>query len=168
MIIFQKFCHVCSRSLFNPFLGICDIYLAHIHYSNILFWFLDNISIYLAISFTENRKSFLNKSSFGNVWTTQIDPHIVCFGNWKSTVTESNNTAVNSLLKHKILTQFNRYILKYSSGSKIVKRLRRRQNDPAIIERTIGLVRSPFTALYRSFLKHCTLTNNWDYMTGLV
>ena len=46
-----------------------------------------------------------------------------------------------------------------SSGSKIVKRLRRRQYDPAIIERTIGLVLGPFTALYRSFLKRCTLTN---------
>ena len=46
-----------------------------------------------------------------------------------------------------------------SSGSKIVKRLRRRQYDPSIIERTIGLVLGPFTALYRSFLKRCTLTN---------
>ena len=46
-----------------------------------------------------------------------------------------------------------------SSGSKIVKRLRRRQYDPAIIERTIGLVLGPFTALYRSFLMRCTLTN---------
>ena len=46
-----------------------------------------------------------------------------------------------------------------SSGSKIVKRLRRRQYDPAIIERTNGLVLGPFTALYRSFLKRCTLTN---------
>ena len=46
-----------------------------------------------------------------------------------------------------------------SSGSKIFKRLRRRQYDPAIIERTIGLVLGPFTALYRSFLKRCTLTN---------
>ena len=46
-----------------------------------------------------------------------------------------------------------------SSGSKIVKRLRRRQYDPAIIERTIGLELGPFTALYRSFLKRCTLTN---------
>ena len=34
-----------------------------------------------------------------------------------------------------------------SLGSKIVKRLRRRQYDPAIIERTIGLVLGPFTAL---------------------
>ena len=49
--------------------------------------------------------------------------------------------------------------ISYSSGSKIVKRLRRRQYDPAIIERTIGLVLGPFTALYRSFLKRCTLTN---------
>ena len=33
-----------------------------------------------------------------------------------------------------------------SSGSKLVKRLRRRQYDPVIIERTIGLVLGPFTA----------------------
>ena len=46
-----------------------------------------------------------------------------------------------------------------SSGSKIVKRLRRRQYDPVIIERTCDLVLGPFTALYRSFLKRCTLTN---------
>ena len=46
-----------------------------------------------------------------------------------------------------------------SSGSKIVKRLRRRQYDPLIIDRTIGLVLGPCTALYKPFLKHCTLTN---------
>ena len=46
-----------------------------------------------------------------------------------------------------------------SSDSKIVKRLRRRQYDPLIIKRTIGLVLGPSTALYRPFLKHCTLTN---------
>ena len=46
-----------------------------------------------------------------------------------------------------------------SLGSKIVKRLRRRQYDPAIVERTIGLVLGPFTALCRSFIKRCTLTN---------
>ena len=40
-----------------------------------------------------------------------------------------------------------------------MKRLRRRQYDPEIIEKTIGLVLGPFTALYRSFLKRCTLTN---------
>ena len=40
-----------------------------------------------------------------------------------------------------------------------MKRLRRRHYDPEIIERTIGLVLGPFTALYRSFLKRCTLTN---------
>ena len=40
-----------------------------------------------------------------------------------------------------------------------MKRLRRRQYDPAIIEWTICLVLGPFTALYRSFLKRCTLTN---------
>ena len=45
-----------------------------------------------------------------------------------------------------------------SSGSKIVKRLRR-QYDPLIIETTIGLVLGPCTALCRLFLKHCTLTN---------
>ena len=47
----------------------------------------------------------------------------------------------------------------FSSGSKIVQRLRRRQYDPLLIERTIGLVLGPCTALYRPFLKHCTLTN---------
>ena len=47
----------------------------------------------------------------------------------------------------------------FSSGSKIVKRLRRRQYDQAIIERTICLVLDPFTTLYRSFLKRCTLPN---------
>ena len=44
------------------------------------------------------------------------------------------------------------------SGSKIVKRLWRRQYDPLIIEKTRGLVLGPSTALYRPFLKHCTLT----------
>ena len=38
-------------------------------------------------------------------------------------------------------------------------RLRRRQYDPVIIKRTIGLVLGPSTALYEPFLKHCTLTN---------
>ena len=46
-----------------------------------------------------------------------------------------------------------------SSGSKILKRLWRRKYDPVIIERTIGLVHGHSTAFYRSFLKHCTLTN---------
>ena len=46
-----------------------------------------------------------------------------------------------------------------SPGSKIVERLRRRQYDPVIIERTIGRVLCLFTALYRSFLKRCTLYN---------
>ena len=41
----------------------------------------------------------------------------------------------------------------------LVKRLRRRQYDPVVIERIIGLVLGHFTALYRSFLKRCTLTN---------
>ena len=47
-----------------------------------------------------------------------------------------------------------------SSRGAIVKRLRRRQYDPAIIERTIGLVLGTFTTLYGSFLKRYTLTNN--------
>ena len=46
-----------------------------------------------------------------------------------------------------------------SSGFKIVKLLRRRKFDPWIIERIIGLMLGPSTALYRSFIKHCTLTN---------
>ena len=47
----------------------------------------------------------------------------------------------------------------FSPGSKIVKSLRRRKYDPSIMERTIFLVLGPSTALYRTFLKHCTLTN---------
>ena len=46
-----------------------------------------------------------------------------------------------------------------SSGSKIVKRLRRRMYDPLITERTIGLVLGTSKSLYRSFLKHYILTN---------
>ena len=46
-----------------------------------------------------------------------------------------------------------------SSGIEIVKRLRRRKYDKLIIVRTIGLVLGSSTALYRSFLEHCTLTN---------
>ena len=46
-----------------------------------------------------------------------------------------------------------------SSCSKILKRLRRRQYDPVIIERSRGIVFDPFTALYRSFPKRCTLTS---------
>ena len=46
-----------------------------------------------------------------------------------------------------------------SSGSKIIKRLRRRQYEPVIIERTIGLVLGPSIALYSPFLKQCNLTN---------
>ena len=46
-----------------------------------------------------------------------------------------------------------------SSGSIIVKPLRRRQYDPLVIDKTIGLVLGLSTALYRPFLKHCTLTN---------
>ena len=38
-----------------------------------------------------------------------------------------------------------------SSGSKIVESLRRRQYDPCLIERTIGLVLGPCTALYWTF-----------------
>ena len=45
-----------------------------------------------------------------------------------------------------------------SSDSKIVKRLRRRQYNQAIIEMIIGVVLGPFTALYRSFIKCCNLT----------
>ena len=47
-----------------------------------------------------------------------------------------------------------------SSVSKIVKCIRRRQNDPAIIERIVlCLALLQCTALYRSFIKRCILTN---------
>ena len=41
--------------------------------------------------------------------------------------------------------------------------------DPLIIERTIGLLLGPSTALHRSFIEHCNLTNKVvDYIMGLV
>ena len=46
-----------------------------------------------------------------------------------------------------------------SSGSKIVLPLPRQTHDQVIIERTISIVLCPSTAMYGSFLKHCTLTN---------
>ena len=48
-----------------------------------------------------------------------------------------------------------------SASSKIVNRLWRwkHDQDPVIIYRTMCLLLGPFTALYNSFLKHCTLTN---------
>ena len=47
-----------------------------------------------------------------------------------------------------------------SWGSKIVKRFWRRHYDPVMIEKTIVLVLGPSSALYRLFIKHCTLTHN--------
>ena len=47
-----------------------------------------------------------------------------------------------------------------SSGSKIVKHIRRRKYEPVIIERNNSLVLGPSTALYRSVLDHCTLANS--------
>ena len=53
-----------------------------------------------------------------------------------------------------------------SSGSKIVKRLRRQKYDPVIIERTMGLVLGSSTALYRFLIDHCTLTMWWGLYDG--
>ena len=53
-----------------------------------------------------------------------------------------------------------------ASGTKIVKRLRRRQYDSGIIEKTICLVLDPYTSIYRLFLKHCTLTRRWGLHDG--
>ena len=55
-------------------------------------------------------------------------------------------------------TQSSTVILSTNKGRSRAMRRRRFQYDPAIIERTKGLVLA-FTALYRSFLKQCTLTN---------
>ena len=46
-----------------------------------------------------------------------------------------------------------------SSSLKIVKRIRRRQYDPVLIKRTIGLVIGPSTTFYRQFLKDFNLNN---------
>ena len=42
----------------------------------------------------------------------------------------------------------------FASGTKIVKHFQRGLYDPGIIEKTIGLVLGPSTAMYRLFLKH--------------
>ena len=54
-----------------------------------------------------------------------------------------------------------------SSGSEIVKRLRRRKYSPVIIERTICLVLGTSTALYRSLLNIALwLTRRWGLYAG--
>ena len=73
--------------------------------------------------------------------------------------TTRNSVNVNSASSFNVILQLYKVFNFISSGSKIVKRLRRRQYDPLIIERNTGLVLGPCTALYRPFLKHCTLTN---------
>ena len=52
-----------------------------------------------------------------------------------------------------------------SSGSKILKRIRRRKYDPVITARIIDLMLSPSTALYRSYRKHCTgwFSDNFNF-----
>ena len=45
-----------------------------------------------------------------------------------------------------------------SSGSKIARRLRRRQYNQFMIEKTIDLMPDPYTVLHWPFLKHSTLT----------
>ena len=55
---------------------------------------------------------------------------------------------------HKLRKTFGKFFRSYSEV-----RLWRRQYDPVIIERTLGIVLGPFTVLYRSFLKRFTLTN---------
>ena len=49
--------------------------------------------------------------------------------------------------------------IRTNASPKWDKRLRRRQYDQLIIERTIGLVLGPSTTLYILFLKVCNLTN---------
>ena len=83
---------------------------------------------------------------------TQISRRHIC---WK------RPCCINAMLRTPQKANFvSYYILQFSQTNLIiVKRLRRRQYDPLIIETTIGLVLGPCTALCRLFLKHCTLTN---------
>ena len=98
----------------------------------------------LLISFFRSYSDMLSK--FGEIsfqeYVTEGISHPVFYGD-----------LVYKLMRVKSETNF------VSSGSKIVKRLRRRKYDPVIIERTIDRVFGPSTALYWSFLNHCTLTN---------
>ena len=54
-----------------------------------------------------------------------------------------------------------------SLGSKIVIRFRCRKYEQVIIERTIVLLLGPSSALYRSFLEHCSLAKRrWGLYDG--
>ena len=92
-------------------------------------------------------KGFLRK--VGKFFRSYSDLLSICYGRNFSVF---YGDLVNKLRRVRCEANF------VSSGSKIVKRLLRRKYDPLIIERTKGLVLGPSTALYRSFLKHCTLT----------
>ena len=46
------------------------------------------------------------------------------------------------------------------------KKFKKRQYEPVTIEMTLDLVLGLSTALYRPFLKHCTLTRRWGLYDG--
>ena len=82
----------------------------------------------------------------------------VSMNEW-SRVSASNCHFGRLLVRIPLVTYFLCWNFRLVPCSKIVKRLRRRQYDPLIIERTIGIALSPSTALYWPFLMHWTLTN---------
>ena len=105
---------------------------------------------YCSIGMIFSGKLFMVKRSYNNITIFHFEMlNSICSYN----CTKHYFTKVYKLRRVKDTPNF------ISSGSKIVKRLRRRQYDPLIIETTIGLVLGPSTALYIPFLKHCTQTN---------
>ena len=80
---------------------------------------------------------------------------IYCHWNWslfQNGIAQPSGSDVQCMLEIVLLQTLCYWLI-------VVKRLWRRQYDPGIIEKTIGLVLGPSTAMYRLFLKHCTLTN---------
>ena len=64
-------------------------------------------------------------------------------------------------------TRVSNYVISMGKIMHLVKHLRHRRYDPRIIEKTKDLVLSPSTAIYRLFLKHCTLNNKTVGITWL-
>ena len=67
--------------------------------------------------------------------------------------------SISFIARHFLLWKLTGVKFNFETMFQQERNLRRRQYDLVIIERTIGIVLGPFTALYRSFLKRCTLTN---------
>ena len=129
---------------YSSIISIPKIFIGHVHVCQLIKSpkELENLKMAEATKCV-NQMNVKIRSTFGDIsfqeYVTKGISHPVFYGD-----------LVYKLRKVKDTPNF------ISSGSKIVKRLRRRQYDTSIIERTIGLVLGSLTAMYRPFLKHLT------------